>query len=146
MDAMITPEFLNHWLGLMIDTGLMLGFFFLWLSWRRNGKRQQKLEQLLTETAKYLEEATQHLSQATESIEHLKRQEKSKPRARVSQPTRTKQPAEAPAIASQNSTQATMILRMKREGESSQTIAERLDMPLAQVKLLLKLHAASSSA
>jgi len=143
MDAVISPEFLNHWLGLVIDTALVFGFFFLWLSWHRNGKRQQKLEQLLAETARQLEEATQHLSQATKSIEQLKRQEQSKPRA--PQPTRTKQPVQAPAIASQNSTQASMILRMKREGESPQTIAERLDMPLAQVKLLLKLHAASSA-
>jgi hypothetical protein len=39
-----------------------------------------------------------------------------------------------------------MMLRMKREGESAQTIAERLDMPLAQVRLLLKLHAATGAA
>ena len=45
----------------------------------------------------------------------------------------------------QNSTQATMILRMQREGESEESIADRLDIPLAQVKLMLKLHAASNT-
>jgi len=146
MDTTISPEFLSQWLGLVIDAALVLGFFFLWLSWHRNGKRQQKLEQLLAETARQLEEATQHLSQATTSIEHLKRQEKGKTRRRTAQEIPSEQAVKPPAVASQNSTQATMILRMKREGESAQTIAERLDMPLAQVKLLLKLHAASSAA
>jgi len=157
MDATIILQFLNQWIGLIVDTGLVLGFFFLWLSWYRNGKRQQQLEQLLGETAGQLEEATRHLSEATEAIKHLQQQEHSNARrpaparqARAEQ-VRTEQtpvkqasttPARPPA---QNSTQATMILRMKREGESPQTIAERLDMPLAQVKLLLKLHAASSA-
>ncbi len=141
----MTPQFLNQWLGLMIDTGLVLGVFFLWLSWHRNGKRQKKLEKMLTETARQLEEATRHLSQATEAIKHLKHQEQSQNSTASRPTTRTEQPISPPTIPSQNSTQATMILRMKREGESPQTIAERLDMPLAQVKLLLKLHAASSA-
>jgi DNA-directed RNA polymerase specialized sigma24 family protein len=147
MDATVMLQFLNQWLGLIIDTGLVLGFFFLWLSWHRNGKRQQQLEQLLGETARQLEEATRHLSEATAAIKHLKQQEQRRP-APVKQARRTEQPPVKQTLVTppaQNSTQATMILRMKREGESPQTIAERLDMPLAQVKLLLKLHAASSS-
>jgi len=151
MDATIIFQLLNQWLGLIIDAGLVLGFFFLWLSWHRNGKRQQQLEQLLGETARQLEEATRHLSEATEAIKHLKQQEQRRPRPAHAKQVRTEQapvkqtPVMPPAPPAQNSTQATMILRMKREGESPQTIAERLDMPLAQVKLLLKLHAASSS-
>jgi len=42
-----------------------------------------------------------------------------------------------------SSTQATMILRMQREGEHPESIADRLDLPLAQVKLLLKLNASA---
>ncbi len=154
-------QFLDQWLGLIIDAGLVLGFFFLWLSWHRNGKRQQQLEQLLGETAAQLEEATRHLSEATAAIQQLKQQEHRSARRPAStrpasaKQTRTEEPSrveqhiekQAPVTApAQNSTQATMILRMQREGESPQTIAERLDMPLAQVKLLLKLHAASGSA
>jgi len=147
MDATIISQLLNQWLGLIIDAGLVLGFFFLWLSWHRNGKRQQQLEQLLGETARQLEEATRHLSEATAAIKQLKQQEQRRP-APAKQTHRTEQPPVKQTLVTppaQNSTQATMILRMKREGESPQTIAERLDMPLAQVKLLLKLHAASSS-
>jgi len=150
MDTTIILDFLNQWLGVVINSVLLLGFFFLWLSWHGNGKRQKKLENMLSETARQLEEATQHLSQVTEAMKHIKRQELSQSSTRPPQTARTKQPLNKPppppTVPSQNSTQATMILRMKREGDSPQTIAERLDMPLAQVNLLLKLHAASSSA
>ena len=161
MDGTTITQFLNQWLDVFIDIGLITAFFFLWLSWYRNGKRQKQLEQLLIDTAGQLEEASQHLADATQAIEQLKKQERqheqhSARRPAPVKPARTKQPqVTSNQIASnqiasnnlppQNSTQATMILRMKREGESPQTIAERLDMPLAQVKLLLKLHAASSS-
>ncbi len=151
MDSAMIPQFLNQWLDVFIDIGLITAFFFLWLSWYRNGKRQKQLEQLLIDTASQLEEASQHLSDATQAIEQLKKQERrheqhSARRPAPVKPARTKQPQVTPnSLPPQNSTQATMILRMKREGESPQSIAERLDMPLAQVKLLLKLHAASSS-
>jgi len=161
MDGTTVTQFLNQWLDVFIDIGLITAFFFLWLSWYRNGKRQKQLEQLLIDTAAQLEEASQHLADATQAIEQLKKQERqheqhSARRPAPVKPARTKQPqVTSNQIASnqiasnnlppQNSTQATMILRMKREGESPQTIAERLDMPLAQVKLLLKLNAASSS-
>ena len=140
---------MDTWLGLLIDIGLLLGFFFLWLSWHRNGKRQQQLEQLLSDTAQQLEEATRHLSDASTAIEQLKKQPVSTATVAESAPmpvTPARKPLPAASSAplpAQNSTQATMIMRMKREGESPQAIAERLDLPLAQVKLMLKLHAAS---
>jgi len=156
MDASTLNLFLHDWLGVILDAALTGAVFLLWLSWFRNGKRQQRLEQMLVETSIQLEEATRHLSQATEAIEHLKRHEPSRPSRR--EPAAATVPAAAQQathpgaeatqtspLPAQNSTQATMILRMQREGESPQTIAERLDMPLAQVKLLLKLNAASGS-
>jgi len=149
----ILTQFLNDWLGLVIDISLMLGFFFLWLSWHRNGNRQRQLEQLLLETANQLEEATQHLSLATQAIEQLKQQEQTSPpnpveppHSTISTPATPVNPTPTAPIPPQNSTQATMILRMQREGESPETIADRLDLPLAQIKLMLKLHAATQSA
>jgi len=150
MDSNSISQFLYEWLDLIIDIGLICALFFLWLGWYRNGQRQLKLEQMLAATASQLEEASRHLSLATDAIEHLQKQEQeqeqSSAKIKPAKQPSTKQLSEATSrLPSQNSTQATMILRMQREGESSQTIAERLDMPLAQVKLLLKLHAASSS-
>jgi len=157
MDGNSIAQFLHEWLGAILDTGLIFGFFLLWLSWFRNGKRQHRLEKMLMETSGQLEEATRHLSQATQAIEHLRQQGQSARRAAgrdsadhltpdPPQPARSASVAPAATTLPQkNSTQATMILRMHREGESPQTIAERLDMPLAQIKLLLKLHAVSGA-
>ena len=147
-------QFLNEWLGLMIDIGLLVAFFFLWLTWYRNGKRQQHMEQLLIGTAQQLEEASMHLSLATNAIEQIKLQEKASS-AKRSEPVRQhvvrqqeshfSEDVTLQRLPPQNSTQATMILRMQREGESEESIADRLDIPLAQVKLMLKLHAASKN-
>ncbi len=171
METGAVTLFLNEWLGLIIDGALIVGVFCLWLTWYRNGKRQQKLEELLIDTAQQLEEATKHLSLATSAIEQLQEQEKSnQTKAPVVTRTATQELATTPpsayqalphqpapahqipaqallpqSLPPQNSTQATMILRMQREGESEESIADRLDIPLAQVKLMLKLHAASNS-
>jgi len=151
--------FSEQWLSLLIDITLIIGVFFLWLTWFRNGRRQQKLEQLLAATAQQLDEATRHLNQATEMISRVQQQEEQR-LAKETAPVKVQQKKPAmetvtdreplaktePAkkLPPENSTQATMILRMKREGESSETIAERLDIPLAQVKLVLKMYAPST--
>lgn len=147
-------------ISLFIDVALITGVFLLWLTWYRNGQRQYRLEQLLGETAQQLDEATRHLNQATIMIQQLQKQEEiknspttsfEKPAAKVEtvqRPLKKEQIAEpAPAnLPPESSTQATMVLRMHREGEKPEAIAERLDIPLAQVKLLLKLYASKSAA
>jgi len=67
--------FLNEWLGLIIDVSLLIAISGLWLTWYRNGKRQQRLEELLMDTAQQLEDATMHLSLATSAIEKLQERE-----------------------------------------------------------------------
>lgn len=126
---------LTNWLELAIDAALIVAVLLLWLSWYRNGQRQKQLEQLLKETAAQLQEATAHLSTASSVIEQIKRNPEPTPMKRAA-------PPDTQDSAPRNSSQATMILRMHREGESAATIADRLDLPLAQVKLLLKLHTA----
>ncbi|MDX8405858.1 MAG: hypothetical protein R8K50_06875, partial [Mariprofundus sp.] len=145
-------------LGPLIDIALVIAMAMLWRTWYRNGKRQQALESLLAGTAEQLEEATRHLAEATQSIQALKQQHSRKQqpveqeaeeiaeevyRPRQPRPTPAAPEPEAPPPP-QHSTQATMILRMHREGETAETIADRLDMPLAQVKLMLTLHTAST--
>jgi len=148
---------MHDWLGLLLDVVLIVGVLVLWLTWQRNAKRQQKLEQLLMGTAQQLEEASMHLSLAMSAIEKLEKKQQEPPTPPpelVKKAPQEKAPAatfsmaelDAPKLPPQGSTQASMILRMQREGESEQSIAERLDIPLAQVKLMLKLHAASRAA
>jgi len=143
----------NQWISLFIDIGLIAGLIALWLIWFRNGQRQQRLEQLLAETARQLDEATLHLQQATRIIEQLKQREdqtrettaapKEPNIKRAVQKPRATEEAKLPP---ENSSQATMVLRMHREGEEPESIADRLDIPLAQVKLLLKLYDSKSAA
>jgi len=144
-------------IGLLIDFAVIAGLFALWLVWYKNGNRQKKLEQLLADTANQLDEATRHLNQATVMIEQLKRQEEvaettassvdRKATQKKFRQTPSREEEEQPGkLPPQNSTQATMVLRMHREGEDAEAIADRLDIPLAQVKLLLKLYASKSAA
>jgi len=151
-------SFLDQWLSLIIDVVLIIGVFFLWLTWYRNGRRQQHLEQLLASTAQQLDEATHHLNQATQLISRVQQQEEQRlekkvepeqPKPRAEEPPRHEEPvirqeAATRNVPPENSSQATMILRMKREGETPDAIAERLDIPLAQVKLVLKMYAPAS--
>lgn len=139
----------------MIDVALLIAVLGLWLTWYRNGKRQMKMEQLLIGTAQQLEEASMHLSLATNAIEKIKLQEQEslsnpsellkKKVVKQQAPVISPEPPVQQNFPPQNSTQATMILRMQREGESEESIADRLGLPLAQVKLMLKLHAASKN-
>ena len=149
MDAIFL--FMHEWLGLVLDVALLGGVFCLWVLWHRNGKRQMQMEQLLIGTAQQLEEASMHLALATNAIEQLKEQENSADIKRaepdqhmlVAPKVKSNDGDQEAYVPPQGSTQATMILRMQREGESEEAIADRLDIPLAQVKLLLKIHATS---
>ncbi|MDX8407214.1 MAG: hypothetical protein R8L58_02395, partial [Mariprofundaceae bacterium] len=128
----------------------------------RNARRQRRLEVLLSETAEQLEEATRHLDEASRQMAAARKSEctPAPAAARVrKQPApanpkrhtpaaaarRAYQPqASAPATGSTDQAARTsMILRMQREGESPASIADKLDLPLAQVRLLLKLQAAT---
>ena len=153
------PNIINdngQMIGLLIDFAVIAGLFALWLVWYKNGNRQKKLEQLLADTASQLDEATQHLNQATLMIKQLKRQEEAaeetasivsrKETPKKIHQTSSREEEKPGKLPPQNSTQATMVLRMHREGENAEAIADRLDIPLAQVKLLLKLYASRSAA
>ncbi|TLS78441.1 hypothetical protein FE236_01455 [Mariprofundus erugo] len=166
MEALLSrlPQSASDLIGLAVDLALIIAIGLLWLTWYRNGKRQQRLEQMLGSAAAQLEEATRHLSEATETMQQLKaaQQEMTPPPPRQAARAYGREPARSPAASErpapppvretppapppQHSTQATMILRMHREGETAETIAERLNMPLAQVRLMLKLHTASTTA
>ncbi|MDQ6993365.1 MAG: hypothetical protein Q9M31_07800 [Mariprofundus sp.] len=167
METIVTllPNSANEWLSLCVDIGLITGIFMLWVSWYRNGRRQIKLEQLLLSATSQLDQATHHLDGALQMIDKLQNKHDQQPEQESAPlryqdhqqqaPRRQNKPLPDRATAPlqqqvareipQSSTQATMILRMHREGDSAETIADRLDMPLAQVTLMLKLHANAAS-
>jgi len=122
----------------------------------------------LQEASSHLEAATKQMAQLKSAATRAPAPDASAPapsktpaaKARVRPATAAVQPARhtPPAAAkrayqpnastrapanSVNETRTGMILRMQREGETPAGIADKLELPLAQVRLLLKLQAAS---
>jgi len=158
MTSLLDSESLN----LLLNILLLVGITVLWILWMRNAKRQRRLEVLLRETAEQLEEATRHLDEASLQMASARKTESTPPPAAASTkkqraPATPKRHTSAAAArrayqpqtsapvgnSSGHAAQTSMILRMQREGESPASIADKLDLPLAQVRLLLKLQAAT---
>jgi len=149
--------------GLLIV--LMAGMWFLWYQQNTHRKR---IESKLFEAAAQLQESTQLLEYALEKIEEISQQDhlgkqvdigvdkihvqlsdagrklaKSETRQRmqtVSQQNTPKQVTAKQQVSAPKQSQVTQILRMKREGASADKIASTLDIPQAQVKLMLMLQ------
>jgi len=128
-------------LNVILDVILILAMAGLWLLWIRTSRRQQQLQSLLIEASQQLDTATRHLDTAMQAIERLQKLPAKAP-AEEKPVTMT----ELPRPRRQSDAQATRILRMRREGESPEVIADKLHLPLAQVKLMLKLHSPISHA
>jgi len=152
--------------GLLI--ALMAGMWFLWH--QQNGHRK-RIESKLFEAAAQLQESTQLLEHALAKIEEISQRDNSDRHVDVGgddvhvhvsdaarklaqsqtssqrvksvpqkiAPART---AAKPQVSQPKQSQVTQILRMKREGASADKIASTLDIPQAQVKLMLMLQQA----
>ncbi|MDX8396546.1 MAG: hypothetical protein R8K22_09045 [Mariprofundaceae bacterium] len=128
-------------LAMLFDGLLIIAVLGLWLAWLKQNQQQSMIENKLSEAAAQLQDATQLLDQALGKIADLKisdvstqkKLEKSESNSHANQ-----QPVSEDA-------QLAQILRMQREGESPEDIAQKLDTPLAQVKLLLMLSSSDPS-
>jgi len=144
-------------LNLILDLVLIAAVIALAIIWLRNGARQRKLEAMLAGTAAQLTEASRLLEQASRQLQEARDEQTAAtnepaPAASPVQPPRiTPQAAARKAYAARaasgnGNTQAertTLVLRLHREGASAEAIAQKLDIPLAQVRLLLKLQGAA---
>ncbi len=128
----------------LLSNGLMLiAIIGLWVLWFRNAKRQRYLQHMLAETSRQLRAASGHLEEAMQAIRELKRVEESSQAGVVS---RRSVPLQEMHPSTGNNATVTQVLRMQREGHDVEEIASKLKTPPAQVRLLLKLHAAGNSA
>lgn len=130
LELLANPEIMN----LLFDGVLIVAIGGLWLQWMNVSRRQQQLQTLFVETTRQLDEASSNLESAMQCIERLK---KAPPQTE----TLHREKALPQKPTGSMDSQATRILRMWREGEDEAAIAEKLDIPLAQVRLMLKLHA-----
>ena len=128
--------------GLILDIFLILAIGGLWLVWWRNLNRLHKTEGLLAESIQQLDLATAQLQQAMEHIRALEKQDKSTQNRRPSATRRTQQTASS---APSNDTVLARTLRLERQGRSAEEIADTLNIPVSQVRLMLKVHTAKSA-
>lgn len=133
-----TPERLN----LAFDLVILLALAGLWSLWWRTGRKQRAIEGLLVETAQEIDRASLSLYEAMQHIERLKQSESraSAPKRRQPRHDSDDQMSSAKPAATPLGPQITQLLRMHREGQSEEAIANALGLPSAQVKLLIKLH------
>lgn len=121
------------WIGFAFDLLIVGGIMVLWVMWRRSAARQQMVEAMLQDAARQLDEAGRTLSEALAQIERLQ----------DAAPQAAEQPAAAaakPEAQEPLSEPVARMLAMHGQGASDESIARELEMPLAQVRLMIRLH------
>lgn len=139
MDLIATPERLN----LAFDLVILLALAGLWSLWWRTSRKQRAIEGLLVEAAQEIDRASFSLNEAMQHIERLKQSESRAPAPKRRTPrhdSNDRVSSAKPAATTPLGPQITQLLRMHREGQSEEMIANTLGLPSAQVKLLVKLH------
>ncbi len=156
------PEYLdNEMLPILLDAVLILAVIGLWVLWWGQIKQRQKIEGMLTEASTQLQEATLMLNQALVQIQDLQSRDRpedavSARSSKATEPVAEEQPGqkieekvqagvESQSHASANISQVAQMLRLQREGETPEKIARKLDLPLAQIKLMLMLQSTPKS-
>lgn len=157
------PEYLDsEMLSMFFDAVLILSVAGLWLLWWRQLKQRQNIEQMLAEASTQLQEATLMLNQALVQLRDLQSQGESKDV--VSTLTDRTDPLEKERLqqrikekvrdgvtvgveeknqSTANISQVAQMLRLQREGATPEKIAQQLNVPLAQIKLMLMLQSGS---
>ncbi len=123
---------------------MVIAIVGLWVAWMRNAKRQHRLQRMLADTSRQLQEASCHLEEAMLLIRELGQAKNMVGHDDTS--GRAISPRGLSNHPAGGDTTVAQVLRMRREGHDAEEIAAQLDTPPAQVRLLLKLHAAGDHA
>ncbi|MDQ6951121.1 MAG: hypothetical protein Q9M26_05595 [Mariprofundales bacterium] len=131
-------------LNILIDGAMMLALGGMWLLWLRGSRRQDAIEHKLEAASAELEEASSQLNALMPMIRDLAdpRPSPLPSRHKARQVASNPAPAEPPPASKEGGagSQLSRLLCLHREGVAPEKIARQLDMPLAQVKLLLQVH------
>lgn len=142
------------WVSVAFDVVLVAAIIGLWVAWLIQVKQRKKVELLLRQASADLQAATTLLHQvmcqmpkhesatttaevakqttSAQEQEHMQRNVQKLQTASLKQKVAKDQP--------QDSSMATKIMRLNREGLDMQSIAQQLSLPLAQVRLMLLLQ------
>lgn len=154
-------------LSILLDGLLLLVMAALWWLWWQQARQRKQVEIKLGEAAGQLQEATKMLDEALHQIAHLQEYEsraevesqteesddvkvsfsaqslamsQQHEKRKAPQASRKKRVVSQPRENTPQSSQSAQILRMQREGEPPESIAAKMNIPLAQVKLMLMLQ------
>ncbi len=151
------PEFLDsEILSIIFDVVLILSVIGLWILWWQQVQQRKNIESMLVEASTQLQEATLMLNQALVQIQDIQGSEESEVKTQEA----VKQDDEELAMSAfrekveervgsdireqsqptANISQVAQMLRLQREGMSPEKISEKLNVPLAQIKLMLMLQ------
>jgi len=153
--------------SMLLDGLLLLVMAALWWLWWQQARQRKQVEIKLAEAASQLQKATKMLDEALQQIAHLQAYEsdheveqqsetnddvkvsfsaQSLAMSQAHGKNKTPKPSGKRSVVNQpvanvsQSSQSAQISRMQREGESPESIAGKMNIPLAQVKLMLMLQ------
>ncbi|MDQ6957378.1 MAG: hypothetical protein Q9M21_09320 [Mariprofundaceae bacterium] len=153
--------------SMLLDGLLLLVMAALWWLWWQQARQRKQVEIKLGEAASQLQEATKMLDEALHQIAHLQAYEPGKEveqepetdddvkvsfsaqslaMSQTHKKNKTPKSSGKRSVVNQpianipQSSQSAQISRMQREGESAESIAGKMNIPLAQVKLMLMLQ------
>ena len=140
---------IDAWQGvisMVIDGGMVIAMIGLWLLWLQSSRRQRDVELKLDAASAQLQEASEQLNALMPLLAEM-----ADPRPSPPPPSREvvagskpapKQEPQRGSAGDGGGGQAKLarLLCLNREGMGAEQIARELDMPLAQVKLLLQVH------
>ncbi|MDX8412637.1 MAG: hypothetical protein R8J85_00975 [Mariprofundales bacterium] len=143
---------IDSWQGivaLVIDGGMVIAMVGLWLLWMQGVRRQKAVELKLDAASAQLKEASAQLNALMPLLADMVDPRPSpEPASRsVVEPQKQVKPVveeEVAPKADAGDARLSRLLCLSREGMSAEKIARKLDMPLAQVKLLLQVNNHSS--
>ncbi|ATX82940.1 hypothetical protein Ga0123462_2105 [Mariprofundus ferrinatatus] len=128
--------------GMLLDLLLITAVAGLWLAWWRNLNRLKKTESLLVESIQQLDHASSQLQQAMAHIREFEKEKRSEKEVRSN-----RQPRSIPTPTANQSGDTLLVrtLLLQREGKSDEDIAGSLNIPIDQVRLMLKMHSTRGS-
>lgn len=158
MEWIAMPEYINNeTFSLLFDAVLVVAVVGLWIFWGKQMTQRKHIEQALLDASTQLQEATLILNQALQQIEQLQGgavAHGAEPEAadrrdvadvkqddfRRKVEARVQRAPNEQVHGSANISQVAQMLRLQREGVRPEVIAEKLNVPLAQIKLMLMLQ------
>lgn len=125
--------------SVLFNALLLLAIVGLWTMWWRNLKHQRHIELLLSKSIQQLEEASNQLEQ---TMVHIRKSQNIDTDARHPSPGYTSRISTCKSKRSDSDPLFHRILEMQSNGLSVEEIAAKVDLPLEQIRLMLKLRTA----